>query len=229
MDRVVEILYLLSTALLFPVVFSLFGCLAWALLTLGGFLQEIRERRKHERDWDSLEHILKDGDRAKPSRSSVRRLLAGKNFSGLFGLFAERAPSVLESELHLRALIAELEIAAAGRLAWLTFGVRIGPVLGLMGTLIPMGPALLGLSRGDVQEMSNDLVVAFCTTVLGLFVSAVFYGVFLTRRHWSAVDLSRMEYLFNCLFEVRDDYHALASAPEKSDDDFCSSAVADGS
>lgn len=37
-----------------------------------------------------------------------------------------------------------------------------------MGTLIPMGPALIGLSGGDIKSMADNPVIAFATTVIGL-------------------------------------------------------------
>ena len=42
---------------------------------------------------------------------------------------------------------------------------KMGPMLGLMGTLIPMGPALVGLSSGDIASMAYNMQVAFATTV----------------------------------------------------------------
>ena len=49
----------------------------------------------------------------------------------------------------------------------------MGPVLGLMGTLIPMGPALVGLSSGDIASMAYNMQVAFATTVVGLVIGAI--------------------------------------------------------
>jgi hypothetical protein len=45
--------------------------------------------------------------------------------------------------------------------------VRLGPALGLAGTLIPLGPALLGLAANDLEALSAGLIIAFGTTVLG--------------------------------------------------------------
>ena len=46
--------------------------------------------------------------------------------------------------------------------------VRIGPSLGLMGTLIPMGTGLAGLTKGNMAQLSSSLILAFTTTVVGL-------------------------------------------------------------
>ena len=50
---------------------------------------------------------------------------------------------------------------------------KIGPVLGLIGTLISMSPALVGLSTGDISGMAYNMQVVFATTVVGLVISAV--------------------------------------------------------
>ena len=49
---------------------------------------------------------------------------------------------------------------------------KIGPILGLIGTLIAMSPALVGLSTGDISGMAYNMQVVFATTVIGLVVSA---------------------------------------------------------
>ena len=76
----------------------------------------------------------------------------------------------------------------------LRIGVRAGPILGLMGTLIPMGPALIGLSQGDIKSMADNLVIAFATTVIGLVVGGICYGTMVIRSRWYRQDLSDLEY-----------------------------------
>src|SRR6202000_186981 len=68
--------------------------------------------------------------------------------------------------------------------------VRFGPALGLMGTLIPLSPALDGLARGNVTELSHDLRVAFSVTVLGLLIGAIAFGLSLYRDRMYGQDLS---------------------------------------
>ena len=70
---------------------------------------------------------------------------------------------------------------------------RIGPMLGLMGTLIPLGPGLAALGRGDVQSLASAMTVAFDTTVLGLFVAVLGYLVGRQRRRWYSALLDEVE------------------------------------
>lgn len=72
---------------------------------------------------------------------------------------------------------------------------RIGPMLGLMGTLIPLGPAMIALSQGNIQELATNLITAFATTVLGLIVGGVGYTLFIVRKRWYLEDLSDVGYL----------------------------------
>jgi len=78
--------------------------------------------------------------------------------------------------------------------------VRIGPILGLMGTLIPMGPALLALTEGDVHTLATSLIFAFGTTVLGLLVGGVAYVITAVRQHWYDRDINDIRYICEMLF-----------------------------
>ncbi len=75
--------------------------------------------------------------------------------------------------------------------------VRIGPILGLMGTLIPISPALVGLAQGDVDTLSNNLVIAFSTTVVGLLIGGIAYVITTVRDRYYRQDIVDIEYLFD--------------------------------
>ena len=71
----------------------------------------------------------------------------------------------------------------------------MGPMLGLMGTLIPMGPALVGLSTGDIAS--------FATTVVGLFSSAIGFITQQVKQRWYLQDMTNLEFLSELLTEKR--------------------------
>ncbi len=198
MDSLVEILFFLSTALLVPVIIVLLGFVVWAFLEIGGFLREVRERRRQKSPWRSFLTEL-HGHPDSPRNSAVVAFFQQSVYSGLLGSFSARGREFHDSELHLGKLISDLEIEAASRLARMSLGLRVGPMLGLMGTLIPLGPALIGLSTGNIEDMARHLVVAFSTTVLGLFVGGICYGIWLARRQWYSSDLADIEYIYQCL------------------------------
>ena len=78
---------------------------------------------------------------------------------------------------------------------------RIGPTLGLMGTLIPMGPGLAALGAGDVNTLANAIIVAFDTTVVGIGAGAVAYFVSKVRRRWYEEYLSNLDALADALLD----------------------------
>jgi len=61
---------------------------------------------------------------------------------------------------------------------------RVGPMLGLMGTLIPLGPGLAALGRGELQTLAQAVTVAFDTTVMGLLVGIIGFVLGRVRRRW---------------------------------------------
>ena len=73
------------------------------------------------------------------------------------------------------------------------FITRLAPMLGLMGTLIPLGPGLAALGDGDVKILSTAMSVAFNTTVLGLLCGMVGFVIARLRRRWYDKALSIME------------------------------------
>jgi len=198
MTFLIEILYTLSTALLIPVILLLLGFVIWSLMELGGFLRESIQRSSNQ---PAYEIALAEFVRQHKSQSdrTDSKFFQKSNYPGLIALFAIRARLILNSPEQLAKLVSELEIEAAGRLARINLGVRTAPILGLMGTLIPMGPALKGLTDGNIEALSQNLVVAFSTTVLGLFVGGVCYTMQMFRRQWYARDLNEIEYIFELI------------------------------
>ncbi|MBU0925314.1 MotA/TolQ/ExbB proton channel family protein [bacterium] len=73
------------------------------------------------------------------------------------------------------------------------FITRLAPMLGLMGTLIPLGPGLAALGDGDVKILSTAMSVAFDTTVLGLLSGMTGFVISRLRRRWYDKALSLME------------------------------------
>lgn len=78
---------------------------------------------------------------------------------------------------------------------------KMGPVLGLIGTLIAMSPALVGLSTGDIAGMAYNMQVVFATTVVGLVVSAVGLVTLQFKQRWYAKDVNNLDYVSRILTE----------------------------
>ncbi len=190
MQTLTDGLYVISSALLAPVVLVLLALLAWTLCLFGGFLRELWERKQARFSLAASLAAARRGDRPE----AVWREL-GLARAGLPRRFARLTGGAAGDERTLTAALAELEHDITAAIARHSFLTRVGPMLGLMGTLIPLGPALTGLAAGNVQVLASNLVVAFTTTVVGLLVSALAYGMALARRTWYARDFSDLESL----------------------------------
>jgi biopolymer transport protein ExbB/TolQ len=189
MNVITNILYWISTGLLVPVVVLLIFFFLRALLLIGGFFgQYLTVRRVNARLAQQVHHLDAAGLEAFaaelptkgniPVVESLRQILAHRG-----------------DKAKIELLLSEYEIAADGNLALSKVLTKMGPMLGLMGTLIPMGPALVGLASGDIASMAYNMQVAFATTVIGLVVSAIGFITQQARERWYVRDLSLLEYV----------------------------------
>lgn len=103
----------------------------------------------------------------------------------------------------LNKALADFDFGAQRRLGRTRVLVRAGPALGLMGTLIPLSPALTGLANGNTAALSHNLRLAFSVTVVGLMIGAVAFGISLSRDRMYGQDLSDLEYLAAVLSDPR--------------------------
>lgn len=78
---------------------------------------------------------------------------------------------------------------------------RIGPTLGLMGTLIPMGPGLAALGAGDINTLASSLTVAFNTTIVGIGSGALCYVIGKIRSGWYDRYLSDLDALIDAVLD----------------------------
>lgn len=83
----------------------------------------------------------------------------------------------------------ELEALALKRMERARIVSRVAPMLGLVATMIPMGPALQSLADGQFVDMSRSLTVAFSAVILALIAAAITYATVHVRRRWYAQDL----------------------------------------
>ncbi len=83
----------------------------------------------------------------------------------------------------------ELEVFALKKLEILRLITRIAPMLGLIGTMIPMGPALKALADGNIQGISENLIIAFAAVIWALVIATLTYWPASVKKRWFATEL----------------------------------------
>jgi biopolymer transport protein ExbB/TolQ len=198
-----QLIYDIARVLLWPVLVAAIACLVWVLVEFGVFLYELWLRFRY-RDLDALEvralrarKAFRDG---KPR--TAYRYLQENTYSVVVVRFLYDLIRNYQTE-RLGAkplkLLQEYEFYTIRRLERTRILVRVGPMLGLMGTLIPLSPALVGLATGNTQELADNLVTAFSVTVIGLLIGGLAFVVSIVRDRMYSQDISDMEYLLELI------------------------------
>lgn len=194
MNYISDILYWISTGLLVPVIVLLIFFFGRALLLIGSlFGQYLAIRRTESLMAKELYGLNKE------NVSALSERLPKKNPS-LVVTYMNRL-LVADSAAMRQRLLSDFEIAADKDLSTSKTLSKMGPMLGLMGTLIPMGPALVGLSTGDIASMAYNMQVAFATTVVGLFAAAIGFITQQVKQRWYLQDMTNLEFVAELLNE----------------------------
>ena len=197
MNIISDILYWISTGLLVPDIVLLIVLFGRALLLVGSFYGQYLSILK-------TEALLRNELNALTPATVME--LADKlpeKSSSLVISYIRQVLQAHESPAQIQRLLANFEIAADKDLAISKTLTKLGPILGLMGTLIPMGPALAGLASGDIASMAYNMQIAFATTVVGLVAGAVGFLTQQVKQRWYLQDMTNLEFLSELLNEKR--------------------------
>ena len=196
--EVEEILFDIADALRVPVLVLALLALAFVLFELGGLVAELIKRRGRTRV--RLDQAIISAGSALGTGDSGRAYLelgkvaTSKPMRGVLGSVVEHRSAENGADRIAKDL-AEFDYSSVKRLERTRILVRVGPALGLMGTLIPLSPALAGLAAGDVETLSDNLRVAFSVTVAGLLVGSIAFAISLVRDRLYGQDYSDLEYV----------------------------------
>jgi biopolymer transport protein ExbB/TolQ len=195
--QIEEFLFSISEALRWPVLIAALLGLAWAVVEIGILAAEMWRRRW--RSVNALEHAVDQAevDIAQGDQIGAISVLSSVSWSRPMRETMEAIVtlrSVPDAENRIAKRLADYDYNSLRRLERTRILVRMGPALGLMGTLIPLSPALAGLADGNVNELTDNLRVAFGVTVAGLLTGALAFGVSLIRDRLYAQDFSDVEF-----------------------------------
>jgi biopolymer transport protein ExbB/TolQ len=193
-----EAIFHVSSVLQVPVLILALLALALVIFELGGFAIEVRgrRRRRFEALTESAEQARSKlvADDREGAAAAVRGVARSPAMAGTLAFIVQHARRA-GADHQINKALADFDFDAQRRLARTRLLVRAGPALGLMGTLIPLSPALTGLANGNTTALTQNLRVAFSVTVIGLLIGAVAFGLSLTRDRMYGQDLSDLEYL----------------------------------
>jgi biopolymer transport protein ExbB/TolQ len=188
-------MFWISNGLLVPVIVGLLFFFCQSILMIGSLYNQYLQRKKQHKilkikllklDNNNLSDLEKEIEQSPQNEWT-------KTISQLY--------KMQNSLAHRDLYISEFEMKAQKSISKAKILVKFGPILGLMGTLIPMGPALVGLSTGNIESMAYNMQVAFATTVLGLLTGAIGYILLQFRQKWANEDLTQLDFISNLMSE----------------------------
>lgn len=197
MDQISKVLFVISNSLLIPDILFLIILFIRSLILVGGFYNSFMQRRR-------MNALLGD----------VRALNAG-NLSELSGRLpkSNRSPFIDHlddlltredlTEDYANYVISSYENVCEKDLSLSKLLTKVGPMLGLVGTLIAMSPALVGLSSGDIGAMAYNMQVVFATTVVGLVISLAGLVTLQYKQRWYTKDVALLDYISSLLLDSR--------------------------
>ena len=197
MNFISDILYWISTGLLVPVIVLLIILFCRAILLAGSFYGQYLSIRKTE--------TLLRNELSKLTPDTVEELSSKlpENSRSLVITYMRQVLDARDTPAQVQRLLANFEIAADKDLAISKTLTKLGPILGLMGTLIPMGPALAGLASRESSSPAYNMQIAFATTVVGLVAGAVGFLTQQVKQRWYLQDMTNLEFISELLNDKR--------------------------
>ena len=190
MDQISKLLFLIANSLLIPDILFLILLFLRSLMLVGSFYNAFMQRRHTTRLIGDVRSLTPETLAELQARLPKTRRSA----------FVEHLDDLLQrqglTEDYVNYQLSSYEHVAEKDLTLSKLLTKIGPVLGLVGTLIAMSPALVGLSSGDIAAMAYNMQVVFATTVVGLITLQY-------KQRWYTRDVSILEYVSSLLLEAQ--------------------------
>ena len=187
---------LVSQSLQIPVIIFLLLFAVAVVVLLGGLIREFRHRKtiSNAEMKNLISGISNAGSESEMLSIIENSEIPNSQKNDLKEIISSDMD--MESKIALaKKLVSSREKKLEKRLSYTDIITRIGPTLGLMGTLIPMGPGLAALGTGDIVTLSNAIIVAFDTTVVGIGAGALAYVISKIRRRWYGEYIANLDVL----------------------------------
>lgn len=197
-----SILRTISKCLEYPVILVLILLAAAVVFLTGSLIAEcVSERRHLKVNMPKLVDDLRAGERS-AQECIVQSSILKRQKAILVEL--TRHPDLNETMREALAvnLVEEEQERLEKRVQITDMIAKIGPILGLLGTLIPLGPGIVALAEGDTYTLAGSLLTAFDTTVAGLAIATAAMLISAVRKNWYKKYMSIMDALAECVLEV---------------------------
>lgn len=215
-EVVTDILHAVSQALQVPVIIILLILIAVSIVSLGSAIVEAvvdhRKLRKimpavlekmEDKTPDELYQIIKESDLLKHHKADMLKILDDRTLTEET-LYTMAQGFLNKEDTGYKRIVERTDIVS-----------KLAPMLGLMGTLIPLGPGIVALGSGDTTTLSTSLLVAFDTTVAGLVSAAICSSVSIVRKRWYRSYMGLLETLMESILEsIREDKNCKAVSCE---------------
>lgn len=195
MELISKTLFWVANSMLIPDIIVLLFLFGRSLLLVGGFYNQYMTKRKND---NKLNDAIKN---LHSSKIEELKALIPEKDNSLFIKYLRDLVSRDASEEYSDFLLSNFENAANKDLSLSKMLAKMGPILGLIGTLIAMSPALVGLSSGDITGMAYNMQVVFATTVVGLLISIVGLITLQVKQRWYAKDVNHLEYVSRVILQ----------------------------
>ena len=189
MDNISQLLFLVSDSLLIPDIIVLLVLFVRALFLVGSFYNQYITKYKNQRQ---LRPILNE---LTPERMEALQAVLPEKDNSLYIKYLRAILARPADDTYADYMITNFENDAEKDVVTSKLLAKVGPVLGLIGTLIAMSPALTGLSQGDISKMASNMQVVFATTVVGLVVSLVGLVTLQFKQRWYAKEVNQLDYI----------------------------------
>jgi biopolymer transport protein ExbB/TolQ len=201
-----NLLYLIAQSLFIPVILVVIGFMIYAVLSLGGFLTEKFSRSKFQvNETEALIRAISKSSNPEEMKKKVRESeLSEDHKEIIIKIISNHDIGPKSRRAIATKLIEEEELNYASVTQKTDILVRLAPTIGLLGTLIPLGPGLSALGAGDINTLAQSLLVAFDTTITGLAAGSIGFVISRYRKKWYTDDLSILEAIIESTLEALD-------------------------
>lgn len=197
-----KVLHSMTSVLQIPVVIILILFIAAILVAIGWIISEYMNEHKHMQvqlpklldeiraEEQPIEEIIETSGLLKTQKEALIEITKHSDFNDL--MLESLAANLLEREQERY----DAKLKPTDLLS------KLGPMFGLLGTLIPLGPGIIALGQGDTMTLSQSLMTAFDTTIAGLIVAAIAIVISTIRRGWYNNYMSVLETVMDCIVEM---------------------------